>query len=148
MEKMTGIGIELTQQEYHALNVEAAARGMSKRRLAQKIVSDWIKENNPITLRGIISRIMEGIKTNTSGEEQDRLLNTVIDFSDGCATLVRMIITEKASGKPQDKKETLCNELEANRKVLNDFCLRLNLPQIPELPIEKLVFEYVEEYRP
>lgn len=148
MEKLITVGVELTEDIDRDLRIEAAKRGLSKRKLAAQIIVEWLEQNHVKSLREILDDIMVGIAANTAdNEEKDRLFNTLSAFIDGCTKLVSLTIMESSTGIKQDM-EVVRGNIRTNLEVINKFCKEHGISCLPEREIEDLAFDIVEEFKP
>ena len=150
MGKIVIVGIELNEVEDNALRIEAARAGLSKRKFARKIVTDWLEENHVKNLREIYDNILDGIIANTTenSAERNELLDTVLSFSDSCAELVKLTIrTESGKINHNAEIEDISAKIENKQQVLNAFCATAKIMPFPNKPILDLAFEFVNEYR-
>lgn len=110
---------------------------------------DWLDENYIRSVKEIHDGILQGIVSNTEEalDERNKYIDAMMDFSDACGDLVKLLVREESTGIKQDKEASIL-EINSKVKMINEFCKAKGIVPLPEKDAAVLAFELIDEYRP
>lgn len=154
MDKQISTAFLLTPEEDTILRVEAAKIGLSKTKMAQQVIKDWIaKLEDSTTIRQRITNISARIaEKSPNGKESlfdslDKIISKSCDYIEiqvklGDGDLLRSTETNRLD----ILKNNTLNSLTENIELINHFCETEALAPLTKLNAEEFACEIVKEY--
>lgn len=141
----------LTPEQDKNFRIAAAKAGLSKTKLAQQIICNWLDSENTILIKQQIESICSQIASLNSSEETEQLYNTIDRIIAGSCDYIEMQVklnTNDDTNKNPilDESDKIVNILSADIKIINDFCLSQGIPVLTQSAPTDFAMALVKEY--